>query len=124
MFANYVYLYYKNLFIYAVVKTMPDEDFCEKCVQRQSCKTVYEQICKQKTPSVTIEVIFAFLLPILIFIASLAVFRRVLKNLIATEKWLTAAAFLLALLITFVYLPLAKKMNKNRKNNSSGHPEI
>jgi len=95
-----------------VVKTMPDEDFCKKCAQKQDCKTIYEQLGKQKSPSVALKIVFAFLLPILIFILSLAFCGPLLKNVIKTEKLLTAVNALLAFMITFVYLLSAKMFNE------------
>ncbi len=91
---------------------MSDEDFCKECAQKHDCRTIYDRLGKQKSPSVALKIVFAFLLPILLFIAALAIFQRLLENLLQTEKLLTVVAVLLALIITFVYLILAKLVNK------------
>jgi len=97
---------------------MPDEDFCQKCTQNKDCKTIYDQLGKQNTPPVAIKVVFAFLIPILIFILSLALFQKLMENTLKTEKMQTAISFLLALMVTFVYLFAAKIVNRKLKNKS------
>ncbi|MGB2862206.1 MAG: hypothetical protein WBC05_02680 [Sedimentisphaerales bacterium] len=52
--------------------------------------------------SVTLKVILAFLLPLIVFIVSLAVSERVLAGAINIEEVQIALSFLLALLTTFV----------------------
>lgn len=91
---------------------MPDEDFCKECAQKHDCRTIYDRLGKKKSPSVALKIVFAFLLPILLFITALAIFQRLLENLLQTEKLLTVATVLLALMVTFVYLVLAKLINK------------
>ncbi|MBW8001644.1 MAG: SoxR reducing system RseC family protein [Planctomycetes bacterium] len=97
---------------------MPDEDFCQKCKQNKDCKTIYEQMGKQNTPPVAIKVVFAFLVPILVFIGSLALFQALLENTVQAEKLKTAIIFLAALMLTFIYLIAAKFVNEKIKNKS------
>jgi len=63
-------------------------------------------------PSVTLKVILAFLLPLMIFIVSLAVFERVLVNTTSTEQIQTALSFVLALLTTFVCVLITRAISK------------
>jgi len=63
-------------------------------------------------PSVTLKVILAFLLPLMIFIVSLAVFERVLVNTTSTEQIQTALSFVLALLTTFVCVLITRVISK------------
>jgi uncharacterized membrane protein YoaK (UPF0700 family) len=62
--------------------------------------------------SVTIKVVLAFLLPLIVFIVSLAVFGKVLARAINTEGLQITLSFLLALVVTFVYVLIAKVVNK------------
>jgi positive regulator of sigma E activity len=62
--------------------------------------------------SVTLKVILAFLLPLIVFIVSLAVFGRVLARVINTEGLQIALSFLLALLATFLCVFITRVLNK------------
>lgn len=62
--------------------------------------------------SVTLKVILAFLLPLIVFIVSLAVSDRVFTGAIKTEGLQTALNLLLALLVTFVYILITRVMSK------------
>ena len=97
---------------------MPDEDFCQKCTQNKDCKTIYDQLGRQNTPPVALKVVFAFLLPILIFIGSLALFQKLLEKAVQAQKLQTAINFLAALLVTFIYLLGTKIVNRKLKNKS------
>ncbi len=63
-------------------------------------------------PSVALKAILAFLLPLMVFIVSLAVFERVLAGEIATEQMQTVLSFVLALLVTFVCVLITRVINK------------
>ena len=63
-------------------------------------------------PCVALKSILAFLLPLIVFIVSLAVFERVLAGEIATEQMQTALSFVLALLVTFVCVLITRVINK------------
>lgn len=63
-------------------------------------------------PSVALNVILAFLLPLMVFIVSLAVFERVLVGEIDTERMQTAFSFVLALLATFVCVLITRVISK------------
>ena len=59
---------------------------------------------KSKGPSVVFRVIYVFLLPLVVFIAALAIFEAVSAKIINTKEWQTAFAFLLAMLTTFIFV--------------------
>ena len=63
-------------------------------------------------PSVALKAILAFLLPLMVFIVSLAVFKRVLAGAIATEQMQTALSFVLALLATFICVLITRVIKK------------
>ena len=91
---------------------MTSQRFCQDCIQKHDCKRIYEQLGGSKWPSVTIKAILAFLLPLIVFIVSLAVFERVLAGAINTERMQTALSFVLALLVTFVCILITRVINK------------
>ncbi|MHC4632905.1 MAG: hypothetical protein ACYS9C_16790, partial [Planctomycetota bacterium] len=93
-------------------KTMAQEKFCQDCDQKHDCQKVYEQLGNVKGPSVVFKVIVAFLLPIVVFIVSLAVFEKVLVKAVNTEELQTLLSFLISLLITFVCILVVQVINR------------
>jgi positive regulator of sigma E activity len=88
---------------------MVKENICQECSQKDSCRQTFEKLGRTEGPSVTIKSILAFLLPLVIFIVSLAVFEKVFqKN--------TGISFLLAAGATSIYITvvwfLSKKQGK------------
>ena len=106
-----------------VAKTMPQEDFCQGCSQADKCQDVYRKLGKAEGTSVAWGVVAAFLLPLVVFIAVLAIFKGILANagvgvsqeaqnggLINAEELRTAISFLLALAVTFIFILIIKKV--------------
>jgi len=91
---------------------MESQRLCQDCIQKHDCKRIYEQLGDSPGESVTLKVILAFLLPLIVFIVSLAVFGRVLARAINNEGLQIALSFLLALLMTFVCVFIIKVLNK------------
>ena len=91
---------------------MAPKRFCQDCIQKHDCKRIYEQLGDSPGPSVALKAILAFLLPLMVFIVSLAVFERVLAGAITTERMQTALSFVLALLATFVCVLITRVINK------------
>lgn len=58
--------------------------------------------------SVTLKVILVFLLPLIVFIVSLAVSERALAGIIKAEGLQIILSFLLALLATFILVLITK----------------
>ncbi|MBN1788530.1 MAG: hypothetical protein JW806_09090 [Sedimentisphaerales bacterium] len=82
---------------------------CDSCGQKDSCQEVYQRLGNSKSPPVTLKVIQAFLLPLVLFIITLAVAERLLaerqvgplgKNLLA----LAAAAAVISLYLLILKL--------------------
>ena len=73
---------------------------------------------KAQGPSVVFKVVVAFLLPLVVFIASLAAFEGILANAIDSKETQTALNFLLALSVSFICILIIKTINgrlgKNR----------
>jgi hypothetical protein len=87
---------------------MAEDEFCSKCAQKSDCKAVYEQLGQGKGPSVIAKVIKAFLLPIAVFIAGLALFDKLLADAIQGQKIRTAAVFLLSAAVSFIFVLIEK----------------
>jgi len=73
---------------------------------------VYEQLGKSEGPSVLKKVILAFLLPMVVFVASLAVFEKAFAGLISAGQGNSALSFAAALLVTFLCIIIARVIAK------------
>jgi uncharacterized membrane protein len=91
---------------------MESQRFCQDCIQKHDCKRIYEQLGDSSCKSVTLKVIFAFLLPLIVFIVSLAVFERVLVGTTNIEGLHITLSFVLALIVTFIYVYIIRVFNK------------
>ena len=60
---------------------MVQKDFCQSCGRRHSCRDIYGKLGNAEGPSVAVKVILAFLIPVLVFIVTLAAFERMLRSL-------------------------------------------
>jgi len=58
--------------------------------------------------------LLAFLLPLAVFIVSLAIFGRILAGAISSEAARTVVSFLMALLATFVCIVITRTVSKHR----------
>ena len=100
---------------------MVQEKFCEGCDQSNKCKEIYGKLGNVKGPSIALKVIVAFLLPLVVFIVSLAVFERFFTGSIDTEGLRTAVGFLAALAVTLVFIFIVKVIsNRLAKPDSIG----
>ncbi len=81
---------------------------CEKCVHNHDCKAVYESITKSKDASVTARVTIAFLLPLSIFVASMAFFNGILEKNTNLGALKDVVNLLISAVIAFVCAMTAK----------------
>ena len=100
-----------------VTKTMFQQKFCQECNQKRNCKEVYQQLGNTKNPSVVFKVVIAFLVPLVVFIAALAIFKAILAGIINSKEAQTAISFLLALSITVVCIFVLKVINRQLSKN-------
>ncbi len=100
-----------------VTKTMFQQKFCQECNQKRNCKEVYQQLGKAGGPLVVFKVVIAFLVPLVIFIAALAIFKAILAGIINSKEAQTAISFLLALSMTFAVVLVIKAINKKLSKN-------
>jgi len=91
---------------------MEPQESCKDCIEKYDCKRIYEQLGDSTGESVTLKVILAFLLPLIVFIASLSVSVRVFSGAIKAEGLQMALSLLLALMVTFVCVLITRVMNK------------
>ena len=91
---------------------MESQRSCQDCIQKHDCQRIYKQLGDSPGESVTLKVILAFLLPLIVFIVSLAVSDRVLTGTIKSEGLQMTLSLLLALFVTFVYVLITRVLNK------------
>jgi uncharacterized membrane protein len=85
---------------------------CQECDQKHKCQEIYQQLGKSQGPPVAFKAVIAFLLPLLIFIASLAAFEGILARITDIKELRIALDFLLALLVTFAAILIIKVISK------------
>lgn len=56
-------------------KTMNQQEACKDCYQKHNCREIYNHLGNAKGPSVTLKAVTAFLLPLTVFIVTLAAFE-------------------------------------------------
>lgn len=94
---------------------MDNQKFCQGCEQQHSCRQIYRQLGNTKGSSVVFKVMAAFLLPLTVFIATLAVSEAILAKL----QMQTAISFLPALLAAFICILITKAVNKRFSKNQT-----
>lgn len=77
-----------------VEKRMAQSESCEGCSHAHDCKKVYEQLGCVEGPSIAWTVVFAFLVPIVVFIAALAGFGRIMEGAVSAKAQTPLAAAL------------------------------
>lgn len=82
---------------------MKKQDSCSGCSHKDTCRQAYEKIGKAEGPNVTPSVILAFIVPIAVFIASLAISQRLLKERF-DDNTLTVVGFFVALSVTLLVI--------------------
>ena len=92
---------------------MLKQKFCQHSKQSHDCQQLYQQLCETKGPSVVFKVVVAFLLPLMVFIVTLAVFEVILAKL----HLQTALSFLLALSAALVCILITKAINTQLSKN-------
>jgi hypothetical protein len=79
---------------------MNEQGLCQGCNQEHNCQKVYERLRDVEGPCFVLEALVAFVLPVLVFTASLALLDGVLAKVISTTELQIALGCLLALLVT------------------------
>ena len=87
---------------------MVEQNFCQNCYQKHDCQKVYQQLGEAQGPPITLKIIVAFLLPLVVFIVSLAIFQAIFSKAINTGPLQTALSLLLAFLTTAACVSITK----------------
>ena len=91
---------------------MAQQEFCQTCKQENDCRRLYRELGGVKSPSVVSKVVLAFLLPLVVFIGSLAAFERILAGAMGKNPVVTAMSLLLALSATFACIVITGVIRK------------
>jgi hypothetical protein len=91
---------------------MSQQKFCQGCNQKHRCDEVYGKLGKSDFPSITREVAVAFLIPIIVFVACLASFERILAGFLHSEQWRILVSFLVGLLVAIGVILLVRVIDK------------
>ena len=93
---------------------MSQENFCQDCHQKNDCQEVYRHLGCSECPPVFYKTIVAFLLPMVVFVISLAVFDKILSDgdySQISQKLQTAIGFFMALIVTTVFMVVFKLLS-------------
>lgn len=82
---------------------MKTDSYCSQCGQKNTCRAAYAKLGEYDGPSVVWEVLKAFLLPLGVFVISLAAGQRLLRDVLG-EKALTAACFGISVCLTAAFI--------------------
>jgi len=88
---------------------------CRSCPEKHKCQEIYEELGKAKGPSVALKVVAAFLVPLVVFIVSLAIFERISAKMVNAKALQTAISCLLALSVTFVCILVIKAAYEHQR---------
>lgn len=98
---------------------MTQDKNCDNCVHSDRCSEIYERLGRTKGPSVVSKVVLAFLLPIIIFIVTLAVCQLWLKSVFDSENIITGVGAIIALFTVLIYIFTVRSFC-NRQSSSKG----
>ncbi len=91
---------------------MAEPEFCDNCNQKHNCGSIYHQLGNIESPSVVVKVVIAFLLPLVVFIISLAAFQEIFTKTISSQRMQTVLSLVSALLVTFSCILIVKVIYK------------
>jgi len=91
---------------------MTENEFCGNCNQKHNCGSIYHQLGNIKGPSVVVKVVVAFLLPLVVFIFSLAAFQEIFTEAVRSQSMQIILSMASALSVTFSCILIVKMINK------------
>jgi len=98
-----------------VEKRMVQSRSCKDCGHAHDCKGVYEQLGCAEGPSIAWTSVIAFVVPILLFIGSLAGFGRLLEGAVDTRCQTPLAAAMAVAATTGTMLVVRVATGRRRK---------
>ncbi|MHC4617723.1 MAG: hypothetical protein ACYTEQ_08205 [Planctomycetota bacterium] len=96
---------------------MDKEYLCQSCKQSHLCQEVYQKLGKTQGRSVVLKVVCAFLLPVVVFIVSLAVLEKIAATAITGEGLRTAVSVPAAAAVSFACVLITRVINKRIGKN-------
>lgn len=96
---------------------MEQQRICEDCYQKHDCKEIYRQLGNVKGQSITVKVILAFLLPLVIFIATMAIFEEFTAGVIESDRLQMTLSFFTALMASFACVLFSRFLNRKIGKN-------
>ncbi|UCC97497.1 MAG: hypothetical protein JSW66_16845 [Phycisphaerales bacterium] len=100
----------EELFFIRVVDAMAEQDLCPTCIQKHDCQKVYRELGSSRGPSVAVKVSLAFLLPLVVFIVTLAVFQKIFAE--EAEPVKTAFGLAMALVSTLACILVVRAISR------------
>lgn len=91
---------------------MNQHDLCRQCTKRQDCGQLYKQLGKNEGPSIVGKVVLAFLLPLVVFIISLAFFEKIFSAVISDGQIQSAFSLGSSLLLTLICIFLTGQISE------------
>ena len=104
---------YISSFLVMVVEFMSQESFCENCGCKNACQDVYGKLGRVQGPSILPDVVLVLLLPMVIFIVTLATAVNLLHGQFSSEGIKTAVSVLLASLAVFLQIVITARFFRN-----------
>ena len=93
-----------------------EEKNCQGCRYRHTCEEVYNKLGHSRAGPVSLKIILAFLLPLIVFITSIAFFERIFSRALNAEWLVMLLSLFTAVSITLVSTLIVKKIyNKSNK---------
>ena len=89
---------------------------CKGCQHRNTCEDMYRRLGHSTAPSVTAHVLVAFVLPLVVFVFSLAGAQKMWSGL-ANPQLITLVSFLSALAATALLAALGAWWLRSARNN-------
>jgi len=96
---------------------MTQQKFCQGCSRQHDCQRIYQQLANIQGPSFVVKVIFAFLLPLLVFIGCLSAFQGILGVIIVSEWLQVSISLLLAVLVTLSSILIIRAVSRQSSKN-------
>ena len=87
---------------------------CDGCSHQNDCQKVYQQLSGAKGDSVLAKTVLALLLPLIVFIITVATCEKLLANLLANQFVRVLLSILSGIVTVFVYIVIVKIATKPR----------
>lgn len=95
---------------------MAQQKSCQSCSENHSCRQVYQKLGNVKGPSIVLKALFAFILPLAVFIVALAASEKFLAQAIELDNLRVILSFLLAVLTAFFCVLVVRTIDAQRRN--------